>query len=255
MDEDESGAGIVWIVLAVIVVAGGFFFFLGNAESERFKPVMRAKPTLVKSVAVAPEVTPVQVPKPPEKTSGEKKPPVDTAWDKDGDGVVDEGFTGIKYEWYESNKVMSKTPYKSGELNGVQYIYTETGQVEIMTNFRNGLEVGLQVLNFEDGLKKENFFKEGGNLLWEKEFDKNGILEVKYIYQENKNLKRIYYYPNGNKKEEWEQVPKGDGTGYGNRTGNESRYSESGQLTYQTISDGNNGSTVIYDKAKGIDKR
>jgi len=216
----------------LVAIVGCVLFFFSATESPRaMAPVVRKSSTLKKLADPPPAIVPLPEVKPeptqPKETSGEKKPAIDTAWDKDDDGEVDEGFTGTVFEYWDEEKTVlkSKFPYVNGKDSGLYFKYRKDGTILEQGESLNG--------------------KINGTILL---YNKNGNVEQEWPYKDNKRHGLLKsYYPSGNIK--MERVYQ-DGNPKKARS-----YDESGTLQMESIWVKNNESTVIYDKSKGIDLR
>jgi len=227
---------------AVLLFVGGYVVsegFLGTDEpGKRVAGITPIKP----SNSSLPEVKPVEVPKPKntfEEMQPSKKP--NTAWDKDGDGKVDAGFTGVRREWWDVSKTKLKveTPYKEGKKHGVKKMFFITGELEIEKDFQEGLSM--------NGSKRH--------------FNKSGQLMAENPYENGNSSGFIkHYYESGNLKLKMPNVGvplelNTNGIAFKLAQGPEAHYAKDGALTKQIQHDGKGGSKIIYDPSSNIDLR
>jgi len=131
--------------LLVLIAAGLMLWVVSMDKKELPSQVVNLK---IPGKSALPEVPPVQVPA-PKKTSGKKdvggekvvSKEVDTNWDKDRDGVVDAGFTGVKRKWRDDAKTILEIeePYKNGVEHGTCNWYYITGELSQQHDWEKGI--------------------------------------------------------------------------------------------------------------------
>jgi len=218
---------------------------------------------------------------PPEQTSEKKKvagkpKEPDTAWDKDANGKVDAGFTGVNRKYWDDAKTLlkSEASYKNGKRHGVQKGIFPTGEIKFYAQYQKGKAVGLHKTYIRPNVLSVAYnYKDGKKDGECKRFYENGNLKHLSIYKRGKPIGRhvVYFakgdifvertYENGGKNglsleyHRTGNLHKEATYFFGKKTGIESLYAKDTTLTKQIDHDGKGKSTVIYDKAKGIDKR
>jgi len=132
-------------VVFAAALAGLVWFFFPRGEA----PEVGKQTTGGKKVAnrPTPEVLPIQVPK-PKPTSGKNITPtaLDTNWDKDGDGKVDAGFTGVRMTYFDSQtkkQIKLKSQYTNGLRQGAEQHYQKTGELVLEVTYSKGEKLGL----------------------------------------------------------------------------------------------------------------
>jgi len=130
---------------------------------------------------------------------------------------------GTFISYYQNGNIKEKHTYKNGNEEGEGIFYYENGKLEEKYFMKNGKLDGEAVNYFEDGkIKNKAIFKDGVTLeeeiykdneirkntfkneeiVQQDIYSKNKILKAKKFFLENRKMKIISYYENGNKEEE-----------------------------------------------------
>jgi len=236
------------IVLFLGLIGLAWFFF---PRGERKTQPKRTPGEKKVASTPPPEVKPVAVSKSAkQETPEEKKAAVDTAWDKDGDGVVDAGFTGVresklKMGWGVLNV---ETPYKNGKKNGLQRTFHKDGTLNKEEDFRDGLLHGFGRSFYSEGVVYQvhpyRLGKVHGKVITYRE---NGDVfnTVDYVEGKRHGLRIVY---TKSKIMFLEQTYVDDKLTIAKEFQD---YNLIRQYTHDNIV----GKKVVYDKAKGIDLR
>ena len=107
----------------------------------------------------------------------------------------------IGYSHQKKGKIISKTSYKNGKLDGPFEIYNDTGKVMSKGNYQNGMMTGTWIYYQDNGtLNTVCNYKDGKYDGKTTKYFKNGKPENEINYSNNaKDYSFIYYYENGNK--------------------------------------------------------
>ena len=108
-------------------------------------------------------------------------------------------FTGRAVDYFENDRLWSRTNYKDGKENGLREIFYENGQLRQSAKFKDGKFDGLIEHYYENGqLKNKGNYKDGKEEGFWEIFYENGQLQEKSIYK-NGIIDGSYesYYENG----------------------------------------------------------
>jgi len=242
----------------------------------------------------SPEVESVKVPDPTKTTSGErksnltfeditpsstskennKKPKfaerifvspvgdsIATNWDKNGDGKVDGGFSGVRLEYWDKTKTIlkSETSYENGKKHGPGYNYYKSGKTKTEFTYLND-EVDGELKRFYEagGVKEETLFSKGFHDLqngYMRNYFESGKMESETLSRHGHLTWALkMFHESGKLKSESPGFVQSDAQMV-NLKGTESHYSKTGTLTRQILHDGKGGSKVVFDLEKGVDER
>jgi len=101
--------------------------------------------------------------------------------------------------YYENAKLEEKYFMKNGKLDGEAIAYFEDGKIRNKSIFKDGVK--LEEETYKDDEIRKNTFK-NGEIVQQDIYSKNKILKAKKFFLENRKMKIISYYENGNKEEE-----------------------------------------------------
>jgi len=218
-------------IIALIFIGVAIWFFQEQEVAESARQVQKDED---RAKVPAPEVK--SIPKPEKKdTSGKEgsdtAPEPDTNWDKDGDGKVDEGFTGVKRTYWDESKknLRDRITFQDGKKNGPTKCYFKSGKLNYEAFYKDGLSHGNTKIYFKSGnIRNEEPAEYGLNVGPNILYYEDGPIRMKYP---------------------------GYGNGQNATEGNFYYYDKSGTLTKQILYDGKGGSMLVFDLERGIDKR
>jgi len=150
----------------------------------------------------------------------------DINWDKNKDGKVDAGFTGIKRGYHNNGKLNFEIPYKAGKIEGLWKSFYQNGQPQSESWYKKGKSEGGYKSFYQNGLlKSEGTYKSGKPEGAWKTYHENRALHNLKTYKESVIIGIEYFY------------------------------GPHGALTRQIQHNGKDGRKVVFDFEKGVDLR
>lgn len=116
-------------------------------------------------------------------------------------------FLGNWFWYYESGNLLREENYINGKLNGFLTEYCENGDTIINGEYLENLKEGFWTYKIGDYIKKGEYLSGMRNGSWKYYYKNSGVLyfQGKFI-DDNPNGKHIYYWENGNKKDEYTYI-------------------------------------------------
>jgi len=93
---------------------------------------------------------------------------------------------GIHTKYYKSGDLMSEIPYVNGKRHGQLKTYYKDGSNWIESFVVEGKQHGTRKVYYQNGNIERETKKDMGKMIWEKKYNKNGVIKDELVYKDGK---------------------------------------------------------------------